>query len=231
MIDELTANGFALMPGIISRAQVDSLRATLGDAPRAGRRGMLAEPAVAAMAHSDQLLALVRSHLLVSSLPPPFIPAPPRPVRAISFDKSPSANWLVAWHQDLTIVASERRDAPGFGPWSVKVGVPHVQPPIELLEHMLTVRLHLDAANESNGALRILAGTHRHGRLTAEQIEAFRQSIPEAVCHAAEGDALLMRPLVLHASSRATAPTRRRVLHIEYAACELPYGLAWHLST
>jgi ectoine hydroxylase-related dioxygenase (phytanoyl-CoA dioxygenase family) len=95
---------------------------------------------------------------------------------------------------------------------------------------MISARLHLDPADESNGALRVLPGTHRHGRLTGEQIEKFRATIPEVLCRAAPGDALLMRPLLLHASSRATAATRRRVLHIEYAACDLPSGVSWHPS-
>jgi hypothetical protein len=230
MTHHVIAHGLALVPGVLSRGEVEAFRDALGDAPGAGRRGMLADPEVASLASSDQLLDLVGPHLLASSLPPHFAPAPPRPVRAIYFDKSPSANWLVAWHQDLTIAVAERREAPGFGPWSMKDGVTHVQPPIELLEHMLAARLHLDDGDETNGALRVLAGTHRDGRLSAEQIEARRQSIPETVCRARVGDALLMRPMLLHASSRATTPTRRRVLHIEYAACDLPFGLAWNPS-
>ncbi len=62
-------------------------------------------------------------------------------VRGILFDKVASANWLVAWHQDLTIEVNERVDTPGFGPWSVKAGVPHVQPPISILQQMGAVRI------------------------------------------------------------------------------------------
>jgi hypothetical protein len=72
------------------------------------------------------------------------------PVRAIYFDKTPDSNWNVAWHQNLTIAVRERRDAAGFGPWSVKAGVPHVQPPVELLEHLVAVRLHLDPCVRSS---------------------------------------------------------------------------------
>jgi hypothetical protein len=230
MHDTFIQNGFDLLRGVLSQDEIVDLCTAFGEAPGAGRRGMLANPSVATLANSHQLLTIVGPHLLASSLPPTFTPAPPRPVRAIYFDKSPVANWLVAWHQDLTIAVAERRETPGFGPWSMKDGVPHVQPPIELLEHMLAVRLHLDDADESNGALRVIPGTHRHGRLNAEQIEALRAATPEDLCRAAAGDALLMRPLLLHASSRATAPARRRVVHIEYAACELPGNLAWHPS-
>jgi hypothetical protein len=216
--DQVSANGFALIPDFLSPEQVAELCTALGDTGAAGRRGMLAEPVVAALAQSPQLIDLVRPHL----------PGTPQPVRAIAFDKSPDANWLVAWHQDLTIAVSERSEVPGFGPWSEKDGIPHVQPPVELLEQMLAVRLHLDPTDESNGALRVLAGTHREGRLTPAQIERSRRDLSETLCPAAAGDALLMRPLLLHASSRAAVPTRRRVLHIEYADASLPPGLDWH---
>jgi ectoine hydroxylase-related dioxygenase (phytanoyl-CoA dioxygenase family) len=152
----------------------------------------------------------------------------PLPVRAIYFDKSPAANWSVPWHQDLTVAVRARVDLPGFGPWSTKDGIPHVQPPIDLLERMLTLRIHLDDADRSNGALRVLPGSHRLGRLTADAIEALRIEYPEVLCTAAAGDALLMRPLLLHASRRSTSVRNRRVLHIEYAGFALPSGLRWH---
>jgi hypothetical protein len=46
-----------------------------------------------------------------------------RPVRAILFDKTPATNWSLAWHQDRTIVVTERADVNGFGPWTVKHGL------------------------------------------------------------------------------------------------------------
>jgi ectoine hydroxylase-related dioxygenase (phytanoyl-CoA dioxygenase family) len=82
------------------------------------------------------------------------------PVRAIFFDKSSGSNWLVPWHQDLTIAVASKCEAPGFGPWSVKDGIPHVQPPDELLKQMIALRLHLDDCDASNGALRVIPGSH-----------------------------------------------------------------------
>jgi hypothetical protein len=215
---QLATNGFAMVPGVLDRAACAELIATLGPVTGAGRRGLLAEPAVRALAQSPRLLELLRPHL----------DAEPRPVRAIYFDKSPEANWLVAWHQDLTLAVRERVEVEGFGPWSVKEGVPHVQPPVELLGRMLTLRLHLDAADESNGALRVLPGSHRLGRLSATQVQEWRAAQSEVVCTAAAGDGLLMRPLLLHASGRSTSPRHRRVLHLEYAGFALPPELAWH---
>jgi ectoine hydroxylase-related dioxygenase (phytanoyl-CoA dioxygenase family) len=110
----------------------------------------------------------------------------------------------------------------------MKEGVPHVQPPAILLEQMLTVRLHLDDANESNGALEVVVGSHRFGKIAPAQIPALREQSGEVVCSARSGDALLMRPLLLHASSRSTAQNKhRRVIHIEYAGFALPEGMAW----
>lgn len=179
---------------------------------------MLIHPAVRRFATSGDVLDAVR----------PFLPDSPRPVRAIYFDKSPGSNWLVAWHQDLTISVTHQVEAPGFGPWSTKDGLAHVQPPVDVLQTMITFRLHLDDTDESNGALRLLPGSHCHGRLTAPDIERLRASIPEETCCASRGDALLMRPLILHASGRSTSNRHRRILHIEYAGYDLPHGLHWN---
>lgn len=53
-----------------------------------------------------------------------------RAVRALAFDKRPDANWAVGWHQDRTIAVRVRIETPGFGPWSVKGGVPQ-NPPVD----------------------------------------------------------------------------------------------------
>ena len=150
------------------------------------------------------------------------------PVRALLFDKTPAANWKVAWHQDLTIAVQARRDVEGYGPWSSKAGVPHVQPPTPVLERMVAVRVHLDDCDVDNGPVRVLPGSHRAGRLRASEIEAWRRRAPEVTCIVQRGGLLVMRPLLLHASSPAKSPAHRRVIHIEYAAIDLSGGLEWH---
>lgn len=149
------------------------------------------------------------------------------PVRAIFFDKNPEANWMVPWHQDLAIAVKERIETPGFNGWSIKDGTPHVHPPPEILKSMVTVRLHLDDCNANNGALKVVAGSHQYGKLGAEEILDWTAKRKSFVCELAKGDALLMRPLLLHASLPAINPQHRRVLHIEYATQELPNGLKW----
>ncbi len=218
MPDHLNTLGFAQIPGVLDTAGQSRLLAALGPTTGPGRRGLLSNPTVAALASSPTLLDLVRPHL----------PAPPVPTRAIYFDKSPDTNWLVPWHQDLTIALRQRAEIPGFGPWSTKDGITHVQPPIPFLEQMLTVRLHLDPTDASNGALRVLPGSHRSGRLDPGQIQQWRERQPEFLCTASAGDVLLLRPLLLHASARSTTDRHRRILHIEYAGFTLPKGLHWH---
>lgn len=211
-------DGFGVVPNVLSQSEVEKLLLTVGSVAGAGRRGLLGMEEVAEIARSEKVLELVR----------PIVGSEAKPVRAIYFDKSANGNWLVACHQDVTIAVETRIEVPGFGPWSVKGGVPHVQAPVDLLERMLAVRIHLDDCDESNGALRVLPGTHRLGRLSNERIQQLRSEKSEVVCRARAGDVMLMRPLLLHASSRSQGNGHRRVLHIEYTGVELPARLRWH---
>lgn len=153
-----------------------------------------------------------------------------KPVRAILFDKTCEGNWPVPWHQDLTIAVRERRTVEGYGPWSVKGGVTHVQPPVGVLEGMITVRLHLDETRRTNGALRLIPGSHLLGRLDSARISALAGS-SVTICECASGDVLLMSPLILHSSARSELPNRRRILHFEFARLkDLSDRLRWHES-
>jgi len=147
-------------------------------------------------------------------------------VRAIFFNKTRSSNWKVVWHQDLTIAVRERIQVDGFGPWTTKDGVVHVQPPAEVMKDMLAIRLHLDESALDNGPLRVIPGSHTKGRLSHEQIASWGRQ-DSLICTVARGGALVMRPLLLHASSASDIPKSRRVIHIEFAAVELPSPLKW----
>ena len=149
------------------------------------------------------------------------------PVRAIFFDKNPDANWLVPWHQDLAIAVAAQIETPGFTGWSVKDGTLHVHPPEEILADMITLRLHLDDCDASNGALKIIVGSHRSGKIPAGEIARHASAEKQITCEVPKGGVLLMRPLLLHASSPAESPRHRRVLHLEYATQKLPNGLEW----
>jgi ectoine hydroxylase-related dioxygenase (phytanoyl-CoA dioxygenase family) len=90
---------------------------------------------------------------------------------------------------------------------------------------MLAVRVHLDDCGEENGPLRVIPKSHVHGLLTNAEILAYPKDAIN--CTAQRGDAILMRPLLLHASSAVTEPKNRRVVHIEFAADDLPDGIEW----
>jgi ectoine hydroxylase-related dioxygenase (phytanoyl-CoA dioxygenase family) len=222
----LEQNGFAVIPGAFCQERIRALinaienhRSGVGGSDSAGLRNVAEAVNAVRSLRGDKMLVDTASGVLGR---PAFC------VRTLFFDKTPGANWKVAWHQDLTICVKERRDADGFGPWSVKEGVTHVQPPAEILEKMITLRLHLDDCAADNGALRVLPGTHCLGRLDQHAIQKLRGDIAEVICEVPAGGILLMRPLLLHASAPATAPRHRRVLHFEFAAAALPGGLEWY---
>ena len=149
-----------------------------------------------------------------------------RPVRAIFVDKSAGKNWSLGWHQDRTIAVAARRDVPGFGDWTVKQGIPHCVPPFDLLTRTLTLRVHLDEVDEANAPLLVSPGTHAR-RWSEPDIPAAIAAHGSFACLAAAGDAWAYATPILHASERARAPRRRRVLQLLYAAEDLPGGLAW----
>lgn len=212
-------DGFQIAPAFLSPLKIEALCSALNRFEVApGHRDLMRRiPAVADLAVSSDVLNFLGN----------LLGTEPFPVRSIFFDKTPEANWLVPWHQDLSIAVDRRLDLPGYGPWSIKEGVVHVQPPLEILESMITLRIHLDDCDESNGALRVIAGSHRLRRLSAAQISEARVQANEVMCSVRAGDALLMRPLLLHASSAAQVPSHRRVIHLEYATCPLAEGLKW----
>jgi ectoine hydroxylase-related dioxygenase (phytanoyl-CoA dioxygenase family) len=163
----------------------------------------------------------------VRRLVEPILGPKAKVVRGILFDKTGTANWKVPWHQDVTIAVGRRFEAVGFGPWSTKEGVLHVQPPAKILEKMISIRIHLDDCPQENGALRVIPGSHRSGRLPASLEDGSLGGKPVVVCALRSGGVLLMRPLLLHASSAAAAPAHRRVIHFDYASAELPVGMGW----
>ena len=220
--DHFASQGFALLRSLFATAEMESLKeelGLLGGSARPGQRGLLQRsPKIAALARDRRLLdALSR---IGGSIP--FA------VRGILFDKTPAANWGVGWHQDLAIAVKERADIPSFGPWSIKEGVVHAHAPVEVLEQMLTARIHLDDAGNRNGALRVVPGSHLNGKLNEFEMENIVAAQGAFACTAQAGDVLVMRPLILHASSPAIRPFHRRVIHLEYAVGELPQPLEWY---
>jgi ectoine hydroxylase-related dioxygenase (phytanoyl-CoA dioxygenase family) len=207
----IEARGFAVVPDLFPSAHIENIRKELDAAPlrrsRAGARHVLSEPVVAQLAHDSRLLDIAQQILGPNAFP----------YRATLFAKSSIANWLVVWHQDTALPLRERQDIPGWGPWSVKDGVIYAHAPASALEQVLALRIHLDDSTVENGPLRVLPATHTHGVLTNEAIERLAFEIHAVDCLVSAGGVVAMRPLIVHASSKATSVAPRRVLHIEYA--------------
>ena len=146
-------------------------------------------------------------------------------VRGLYFDKPPSQTWALPWHKDLLIAVADDREAEGFSRPRLRAGVWHAEPPVMVLENMLTLRIHLDAMTDRNGPLGVLSGSHRTGKTL--EIASF----PTARITSSAGDVLAMRPLTVHSSGRSdpTTHSHRRVLHLEFSRRrELPGNIDWH---
>ena len=203
--------GYAVVPGVLQTNETKTLLEVLASAGlpagRAGVRHALQIRAVSALAHDARLLEIVRAVLGDAALP----------FRATLFNKSSHANWLIAWHQDTALPLREKKEASGWGPWSVKEGVIYAHAPASALEQVVALRLHLDDSTEQNGPLRVLPRSHNLGVLSDEQVHALVKERPAACCLTDQGGAIIMRPLIIHASSKSVSSAERRVLHIEYA--------------
>lgn len=180
--------------------------------------------------HADKkfstIATLTNSPLLLSKATK-ILGKKPQKVRVIYFDKTKESNWLVPWHQDRTIALNKKESVQGWGRWSIKDGVHHVQPSVDVLDKMITFRVHLDDTNRDNGCLKIIPKTHTLGLLSQEQITNVIAKKSFTYCEVKAGDVLLMKPHVLHASSKCKEPKHRRIVHIEYSSYDLPFDLAW----
>ncbi|HXA56234.1 MAG TPA: galactose-1-epimerase [Candidatus Acidoferrum sp.] len=204
--------GFAIIPEVLSHAEIGRLCAGIVHQPmhrsRAGVRHAMKFASVAEMAGCPRLIEIARAILGEGAVP----------FRATIFDKSLTSNWLVAWHQDTALPLRERREAEGWGPWSVKDGVTYAHAPARALEQVVALRIHLDNSTAENGPLRVLPGTHAIGLLGDGAIHDLAERIPAVDCVVPRGGIVAMRPLVVHASPKSQSSEPRRVLHIEYAA-------------
>ena len=214
--------GFTVIDELISADEAQALLSELSELKLEPMRGGIRRieqllPAVDELSMSARLISVAQQYLDGS----------PELVRAIYFDKSPDNNWLVTWHQDRTVAVSRRFDLEGWGPWSVKAGAVHVQPPVEVLDNMITIRIHLDPATRANGCLKVLPGSHRVGLLPSNEV--YEQIDKEQVvyCEFETGSAVVMRPHIMHASEKSTSDQPRRILHFEYSSYKLPEGIQW----
>jgi hypothetical protein len=171
VIEDIRRDGCTALPGVLSRQEAEEAARDLGAAllatdeeaplrsqegPVYAARNVLAVwPRAGTLWRRPGLLEVLRGVLGEEF----------GLVRVLFFDKPPGQTWALGWHKDLTIavrdnrILSERLTKP-----TRKAGVPHVEAPVEILERMLTARLHLDDASDENGPLKVIPGSHRTGR-------------------------------------------------------------------
>ena len=204
-------SGYRITEGVLTVAECDALRLSIASRDhrngRAGVRNVMGNPVVAAVAADPRLLELAADALGRRAVP----------YRATLFDKSYRANWLVAWHQDTTLPLAVKTDSDEWGPWSAKAGRLYARAPRWALERIVALRVHLAASTPDNGPLRVIPGSQHAGVLSHEDIVAMARLVEPVDCIVGRGGVLAMRPLLIHASSKARLDLPRPVIHIEYA--------------
>ena len=203
---KLAQDGWEIVRTDLPHSLLETLRESVFSRHSPGQRCLLDHAAV------KQSALLLHSELTRTG----FLPEAAVAIQAIAFDKTPEAKWKVTWHQDVMFPFANRVSTPGYDLASVKDRVHYARPPLTVLEELLAVRLHLDDCDSSNGPLRVASGSHREGVLKSTDLADAVMRHKEALCAAKTGEALLMKPLLLHASSPANLPKRRRVLHFVF---------------
>ncbi len=213
----MTIDGFALHAGA-ALPLLSELHALADDVPphRGGTR-LHGQPTLTHLIHHGAIAAVAACYLGDGA----------RPVRAIMFDKTLQANWSLGWHQDRTIAVREPHEVCGFGPWTIKQGILHVQPPFAVIERMVTLRVHLDDVPAGNAPLLVAPGSHRLGLVAEPDIAAAVARCGTRTCLADAGDIWAYATPILHASAASIGQRHRRVLQLDYTAQALPGELNW----
>ncbi|MEM6698904.1 MAG: phytanoyl-CoA dioxygenase family protein, partial [Bacteroidota bacterium] len=180
------------------------------------REFLVDNPEIAEKVFTNKLIELIKT----------VSPNCDKSIKSIYFDKPPNANWIVNWHQDLTINLANKKEVEGFKKWRVKDARTVVQPNIKILESIFTIRIHLDDCTKENGALRVIEKSHKNGVIKIGEWLSKKEG-KEILCEVKKGGILLMKPLILHSSKRTENQKNRRVIHIEFTDQELPVGLNW----
>ena len=229
--EQLDADGYAFLPNALSMADVQTALAewaavTVANASDAALLSGESGPAYGARNLLDlwpAVVDLVRKPILCNALRAVLGDAA-GVVRVLYFDKPPGHSWALPWHKDYSLAVQAHYPSDSFSKPTVKAGVPHVIAPFDALDRMLTVRIHLDPMTPDNGPLRVIPGSH----VAYHQKDDPPREASTLLCEA--GTALLMRPLVTHASghSRADVGLHRRIVHLECAAdAALADGYEW----
>jgi len=214
---EFDRQGFLVFEEVLSPAECDAALLAVGalDTTGPGSRRLLFDPTICSIA----------TRLKQSSLLLDLLPKDPVCVQCTLFSKLAVSNWSVSPHQDLSISVRERVESKELASWRDKDGLLFTQPPTQVLEQMVAVRVQLDGDSERTGPLQVVPGSHRLGRLAASDAWSFAAT--RTLCTPPRGGAVVIRPLLIHSSGKSDSDLCRRVLHFLYGPAALPFGLNW----
>jgi Phytanoyl-CoA dioxygenase (PhyH) len=187
MSDSFEAQGFAVIPDVLTEPECQRILGVVLEQRQSQARLR------ACLTHDwcQKLAISLKQHVALAGIVAPTAVA----VQCTLFEKSPDNNWLVCLHQDLSIPVRERVDDSELSGWSTKEGGLFVQPPASVLESLVALRVHLDDCGSERGALRVVPGSHRFGRLDGRQATALRDEYGEVTPVVKQGGVLAMRPL------------------------------------
>ncbi|GAB4037873.1 phytanoyl-CoA dioxygenase family protein [Spirosoma jeollabukense] len=226
-IDKINENGFTIINDIFSEEEINNLTQIIDQATHSNTnfrkendlfaiRNFIGEvPQIEPYLWTEKLNSLIDTLLGASY----FV------TKAIYFNKPALSNWLVPWHQDTKISVDARKETEGFSQWTLKQGLQAVQPTRDYLDDLFTIRIHLDACDQTNGALKVVPKSHKLGVLKDNEILQLDKT--ETICNVQKGGLMIMKPLLLHSSSKSTSEQNRRVIHLEFSSKQLPNGLHW----
>lgn len=220
MSPTLATNGYELIPAVYSEKEVNDML-TIIKTKRLDKQFGVREFLLDNLELKDKIFTDNLKNIIHR-----IAPNCTKSIKSIYFDKPPNANWIVSWHQDLTINLKKKKETSGFKNWRVKPERVVVQPTQKILENIFTIRIHLDDCTKQNGALRVIDNSHQKGVIDIK--EWIKEKVGhEQICEVKKGGIMLMKPLLLHASKRTENQKNRRVIHIEFTDQELPNGLEW----
>lgn len=208
LVDKFELDGFVAIDHIVNEADLLVLAEKCDSeiSAEVGTRNLLA------FEWARELAQTLTQHELLKPLMPENVVA----VQCNYFSKSMSKNWSVALHRDLSIPVKKQITSQQWSGWSRKEGVLYAQPPKQVLAEMLAIRLHLEDNNSENGALELVAGSHKN----------FNPKGCRCSCPVTRGGVLVMRPLILHSSTKLKTG-KRRVLHFIFGPEKLPDNAEW----
>jgi len=219
---KLQKNGYSILNDIYTKAEIRAIGKELhdyfadNDEQTFGKRKLIKDiPSLKSLLLNDNILRIVNTIDSNAFL-----------TKAIYFDKPDDSNWYVTWHQDIPINVKEKIETEGFKAWTKKKDIHSVCPPEDILKNILTIRIHLDSTTIQNGALKVVPGSHTK-QFSDEEKEKITSKLDPTIIEVREGGIQLMKPLLLHSSSKSQNQKRRRVIHLEFCSIELPNGLKW----